>query len=592
MNDIERQVLQQNHVDILRNLKLDSDILGALFEKGILTEHMVQVVQSRPTDQDKINELLQLLPKRGPEAYNCFLDAIRVHSSWLADKLHQSHQRLTEEAETSSAEKTSSVTTSATSDKILTPRNHQLHNSHEELRKSTRTGENKIDSPGRSAKDSAHLPVPKEIVYHDPGVQRNLNHLMAKIKMKLSSKNLREISFSSPEPATFGVIERLLDQVFDCLELLETTVARSYTFLGARDKDRNLESYIIDLMDKKRKLETENREREHQKNKLYQHISKLENMCRNQKTTQEHLNTELGRLRENSTKTQAENEEKQKTIDDLRKLIVELEQPRKGRSRFSTWKVQNENKTDEIVKLQKENKGLKTENEQLKSQLAHSLIQIKSDNLKQLAKMREESHEQDNTATDNEHEVKTKISPHSSIKFSESSQNMQVRGHLHHLYGQYNPDSTDHDGHHTHGKDSEYSRDISPSAKGDKRVRFSDYSPTRYYHHRQPLVDSTSVTDHLVNGYDSSHKHSPIRIPTGRHEVEETKQKDDNEKTETAENNKSGDKTNSRSQRSRFVKSIGRSRSRRSVSLNNMNSSRDPNKMTTQLIKKTKIINS
>ena len=498
------------------------------------------------------------------------------------------------DVDTHSVEKASSTSTSATSEKTLTPRNHHLHNSLEELRKPTRTSENKIDSPGRTSKDSAHLPVPKEILYHDPGVQRNLNHLMAKIKMKLSSKNLREISFSSPEPATFGAIERLLDQVFDCLELLETTVARSYTFIGARDKDRNLESHIIDLMDKKRKLETENREREHQKNKLYQHISKLENMCRNQKTTQEHLNTEIGRLRENSTKTKEENEEKQKTIDDLRKLIVELEQPRKGRSRFSTWKVQNENKTDEIVKLQKENKGLKTENEQLKNSLAHSLIQIKSDNLKQLAKMREESHEHEKSAADHEHEVKAKISHHSGIQFSESSQNMQVRGHLHQLYGQYNPDSTDHDGHHTHGKDSDYSRDTSPSAKGDKRVRFSDYSPTRYYHHRQPLVDSTSVTDHLVNGYDSSHKHSPIRIPTGRTvEVEDPKQKDNNEKTETADNNnKPGDKNNSRSQRSRFVKSIGRSRSRRSVSLSNMNSSRDPNKMTTQIIKKTKIINS
>ena len=432
-------------------------------------------------------------------------------------------------------------------------------------------------------------------MYHDPGVQRNLNHLMAKMKMKLSSKNLREISFSSPEPATFGAIERLLDQVFDCLELLETTVARSYTFIGARDKDRNLESYIIDLMDKKRKLETENREREHQKNKLYQHISKLENMCRNQKTSIEHLNTEVGRLRDNLTKTQDENEEKQKTVDDLRKLIVELEQPRKGRSRFSTWKVQNENKTDEIARLQKENKALKTENEQLKNSLAHSLIQIKSDNLKQLAKMREESHEHEHTATDHERDVKHKTIPHSGIMFSESSQNMQVRGHLHHLYGQYNPDTTDHHDHHSHGKDSERSsRDPSPSSKADKRVRFSDYSPTRYYHHRQPLVDTTSVTDHLVNGYDTSHKHSPIRIPTGRNEVDETKHKDTIEKTiETDDtNNKSSDKNNGRSQRSRLVKSMGRSRSRRSVSLTNMNSNRDPNKLTTQMIKKTKIINS
>ena len=52
------------------------------------------LLQSRPTDQDKINELLQLLPKRGPEAFNCFLDSIKVHSSWLADKLQQTHQKL------------------------------------------------------------------------------------------------------------------------------------------------------------------------------------------------------------------------------------------------------------------------------------------------------------------------------------------------------------------------------------------------------------------------------------------------------------------------------------------------------------------
>ena len=45
MSNIERQVLQQNHIDLLRNLKVDSEVLGILYEKGILTEHMVQIVQ-------------------------------------------------------------------------------------------------------------------------------------------------------------------------------------------------------------------------------------------------------------------------------------------------------------------------------------------------------------------------------------------------------------------------------------------------------------------------------------------------------------------------------------------------------------------
>ena len=53
-------------------------------------------MQTRPTDQDKINELLQLLPKRGPEAFDCFVEAISDHSPWLADKLKKSYHKLKE----------------------------------------------------------------------------------------------------------------------------------------------------------------------------------------------------------------------------------------------------------------------------------------------------------------------------------------------------------------------------------------------------------------------------------------------------------------------------------------------------------------
>lgn len=581
MSDIHRQVLQQNHVDLLKNLKLDSDILGILYEKGTLTEHMVQVIQTRPTDQDKINELLQLLPKRGPEAFDCFIEAISDHSPWLAEKLKKSYHKLKEETQ---ALPTGKVHNSTVSDKLSSPRRHHHQTSLDDLRKPNRSAENK------TPRDSACSSGTKEIIYHDPGVQRNLNHLLAKIKMKLSTKNLREISFSSPEPATFGMIEKLLDDIFDTLELLETTVSRSYTFLGARDRERNLESHIIDIMEKKRKLEADNKEKEQQRNKLYQHINKLDNMCRNHKTTQEHLTTEVGRLKENLMKAQEENTDKQKTIDDLRKLIVELEKPRKGRSRFATWRVQNENNIDEIAKLQKQNKALKAENEQLKHSVTCSLIQLKSDNLKQLAKMREDSQEQEHT--DNEDDTKPKSNLQSGIVFSESSHNMIVNGHFRKLHGHYSPKSQEPDYYHTNGKETDLIHDVSSSPKGDKKVRFSDYSPTRYYNQRKPLLNSTYGTDEVTNGYDCSKQSSPIKIPTGRNEAQENKET--NDQTDVTANNKTNGKENSTSQatqRSRLVKSIGRSRARRSASMNNMSSQRDPTKMTTQIIKKTKINN-
>ena len=447
----------------------------------------------------------------------------------------------------------------------------------DQLKKVKKSPRHKADSI--SDKGDKDLPVPKEIVYHDPGVQRNLNHILTKVKMKLSAKNLREVSFDSPEPATFGMIDKLLDDVFDSLDLLETTVARSYTFLGARDKEKALESYIIEFVAKKRKLELEIKEKEQQRNKLCQHYNKLENMCRNHKTSVDHLTIENGRLKESLQKSTEENEEKQKTIDDLRKLIIELEKPRKGRQRFTTWKVHNENNIDEIARLQKENKLLKVENEHLKQSLTQSMVHMKSENLKQLARLREDPHNHHHG--DNEESVKPKINHHTTgIVFSESSQNMQVRGgHLHASNGRHSPNS--HEYHNDHGKETEYGRDNSPSAK-DKRVRFSDYSPTRYYNLRKPVTASTTSSE-TVNGYDSqSSVHT--KTASGRHvpdaENESNEQLDD----------KGNDKAN-KFTRNRFAKSIGRNRARRSVSLNNSSSNRDPTKITTQIIKKTRIVN-
>ena len=65
MSDIERQVLQLSHVDLLRNLKVDSDILGILYKEGILTEHMVQIIQVCITLQKHaFSNIPKILPRK------------------------------------------------------------------------------------------------------------------------------------------------------------------------------------------------------------------------------------------------------------------------------------------------------------------------------------------------------------------------------------------------------------------------------------------------------------------------------------------------------------------------------------------------
>jgi len=44
-------------------------------------------LQAKSTQHEKIIELLLMLPKRGPKAFATFLEAVRRHFPFLADKL-------------------------------------------------------------------------------------------------------------------------------------------------------------------------------------------------------------------------------------------------------------------------------------------------------------------------------------------------------------------------------------------------------------------------------------------------------------------------------------------------------------------------
>lgn len=109
-----------------------------------------------------------------------------------------------------------------------------------------------------------------------------------------------------------------------------------------------------------------------------------------QTTEINHLNEEIKKMKEEIEKLQvinSEREEKQKIIDELRKMVMDADTTKKSKLRSSYLALHYDSSSTEIKQLRADIRNLKAENENLKTE---NLMLKKSDNLKKLAKMRED----------------------------------------------------------------------------------------------------------------------------------------------------------------------------------------------------------
>lgn len=77
-------------------------------------------------------------------------------------------------------------------------------------------------------------------------MQQNLNNLYIKLKAKLPAPKNRDRASASPEPATFKMIDKLMDEFFKTLEEYETTIAQCHALLGGKVRTKNTEGQIIE----------------------------------------------------------------------------------------------------------------------------------------------------------------------------------------------------------------------------------------------------------------------------------------------------------------------------------------------------------
>ncbi|XP_052086020.1 uncharacterized protein LOC127723434 [Mytilus californianus] len=87
MDAAQRTVLQNNHMELARDIVTTEDFLGICYQQKLFDTNLIEIIRSQPGIKAQTYKMLELLPTRGPEAFNKFLKMIDQEYHWLASKL-------------------------------------------------------------------------------------------------------------------------------------------------------------------------------------------------------------------------------------------------------------------------------------------------------------------------------------------------------------------------------------------------------------------------------------------------------------------------------------------------------------------------
>ncbi|XP_027698343.1 death domain-containing protein CRADD [Vombatus ursinus] len=95
----DKQVLRSLRLELGAEVLVDGLVLQYLYQEGILTENHVQEIRAQPTGLRKTMMLLDILPTRGPKAFDTFLDSLQEFP-WVREKLEKSRAEAIQETPT------------------------------------------------------------------------------------------------------------------------------------------------------------------------------------------------------------------------------------------------------------------------------------------------------------------------------------------------------------------------------------------------------------------------------------------------------------------------------------------------------------
>ncbi|KAI4502395.1 hypothetical protein M0802_002307 [Mischocyttarus mexicanus] len=87
MEKLHQDILSELRENILNDMDVRNDVLSVLSAKYILKNEDIKCVESGRDLREKAQILLDILPKRGENAFNAFRESLRHHYKWLSDDM-------------------------------------------------------------------------------------------------------------------------------------------------------------------------------------------------------------------------------------------------------------------------------------------------------------------------------------------------------------------------------------------------------------------------------------------------------------------------------------------------------------------------
>ncbi|KAL3881502.1 hypothetical protein ACJMK2_027934 [Sinanodonta woodiana] len=322
MDDNRRAVLRQNQ-KLLQDVTITPSFLGKLHQHNVLPEDWIESVQNKATDAEKKYTFLQLLPKGGPDAFDRFLRVLDdAGCYWIADALRDDLNgiSISQEGSTKSVDKGNQCDLESDACQGLNQVN--LRVIYDKMQSLFHLAEYEMNN---NAERTTPCCTPSAINFET--LDRCMNDISVRVnEMETDIKSCYSITGKRGEKLCVLVQKKVEEMRHDCevnLERLKQSISKE------------LEKSLKELEDKKKLLNTEKEMDSKSFDKITSEMKKelLKLKYENAMSTKElqHQlelhnkelelkNKEIEQLKEQLEK-HIEHGEKQKTLDELRKLV-------------------------------------------------------------------------------------------------------------------------------------------------------------------------------------------------------------------------------------------------------------------------------
>lgn len=299
MEDLHRELLRRRQKYLQDNVIMEDGLLKALQEKGVLTPTMVSSIQGVDELDRQMARMLDMIPKRGPEAYEKFMEVLTPDYPWIVENFRDREEDMKSKG----------------SPNLLSELRKNVKECVKDLAKTTRIN----NAQSKAIEDflcrhtltdaNFNIKLPNNRLY---SIHRQL---MSCISISsLDESDQMELKDVFPDNVNLDKIEKEIQLLIHRVHELQHTVDSCYDKLGESNKEKELPDLVYSL----RKMYLEREIRVEEAKNQYLNMTRQLRIAKDRERQARVL----------STQQEAEKEELSHSLDTLKGKIQKLQEER------------------------------------------------------------------------------------------------------------------------------------------------------------------------------------------------------------------------------------------------------------------------